>query len=101
MSRSQRSGRRRPDVEARFDDVNVMALARPQHGAMGAERDRLPVMVLRVVDDADALHGAVASGMMTTSSRAHRRGVPNRTIARPTTDVTTGWWSLTLQHVML
>jgi hypothetical protein len=62
-------GRRRPDVEARFDDVHVMALARPQHRAMSAERDRLPVMVLRVVDDADALHGAVASGMMTTSSR--------------------------------
>ena len=61
-------GRRRPDVEARLDDVDVMALARPQHGAMGPERDGLPVMILRVVDDADALHGAVASGMMTTSS---------------------------------
>jgi hypothetical protein len=35
---------------------------------MGPERDGLPVMILRVVDDADALHGAAASGMMTTSS---------------------------------
>src|SRR4029077_17007512 len=63
-------GRRRPDVEARFDDVNVMALARPQHRAVGPERDGLPVMVLRVVSDADALHGAVASGMVTVSSRS-------------------------------
>src|SRR6476661_1116450 len=66
-------GRRGPDVEARFDDVNVMALARPQHRAMSAERDRLPVMVLRVVDDADALHGAVASGVMTASLRSLAR----------------------------
>src|SRR6478735_9047473 len=45
---------------------------------MSAERDRLPVMVLRVVDNADALHGAVASGMMTASPRSlARRAEPH------------------------
>src|SRR4029079_19490021 len=71
-------GRWGPDVEARFDDVNVMDLARAQHHPMSGERDGLPVMVLRVVDDADALHGAVASGVMTASSRSlARRAEPH------------------------
>jgi hypothetical protein len=55
-----------------------MALARPQHRAMSAERDGLPVMVLRAVDDADALHGAVASSMLTPSPRSlARRAEPH------------------------
>jgi hypothetical protein len=45
-------------------------------------------MVLRAVDDADALHGAAASGMMTASSRSLARRV--RQYYRTTSeDVTT------------
>jgi hypothetical protein len=47
-------------------------------------------MVLRVVDDADALHGAVASGMMTASPRSLARRL--RQYYRMTSeDVTTDW----------
>jgi hypothetical protein len=43
-------------------------------------------MVLRVVDDADALHGAVASGMMAASSPPWA-DASNPTIARPAAHV--------------
>jgi hypothetical protein len=36
--------------------MNVMSLARPQQRAVGTEFDWLIVMVLRFVDDSDALH---------------------------------------------
>jgi hypothetical protein len=39
--------------------MHVMSLARPQQRAVGTEFDRLIVMVLRFVDDTDALHNTM------------------------------------------
>jgi hypothetical protein len=36
--------------------MHVMSFARPQQRAVGTEFDWLIVMILRFVDDADALH---------------------------------------------
>src|SRR5262249_60487415 len=47
--------------------MHVMSLARPQQRAVGTEFDRLIVVVLRFVDDADALHD--------TMTHRHRRSI--------------------------
>src|SRR5262249_20296334 len=47
--------------------MHVMSLARPQQRAVGTEFDRLIVMVLRFMDDADALHDTMTQ---------HRRSIP-------------------------
>ena len=68
MSRSQRTVALRLDLDAPAVDLHVVSLARPHQRAVRTERDRLVVVVLRLVGDADALHGVDGSGMMTTSS---------------------------------
>ena len=58
MSRNQRtvavgSTSRRPS-----HDMDIVSLARPQHRSVRAESDRLIVVILRPVNDPDALHAA-------------------------------------------
>jgi hypothetical protein len=71
-------GCRRFRIQTPPHDMDVVSLARPQHGTVGTERDRLMVMVLRLVDDADALHDAI-----TSASRGRSRACSSRAATKP------------------
>ena len=52
----------RLDVKSPALDMHIVPLAGPHQRAMGTERDRLVVIILRRVVDADAFHGSFDTG---------------------------------------